>query len=192
MVDAVGADRHADVARARGAAAPRRRRPRARCCADGRRPASALAPGWRIRRRASPPAAVAAYVAGDCRRRHLSGAPRGDRRCASRTLDINVLMVIAVAGALALGEWLEAATRRVSLRAGAVARGADAGAGAAGDPRAARSGAARGARPPRRRRASAVPVDEIAVGDVVIVRPGRQDSVDGRSSPGTATSTRRR
>ena len=49
------------------------------------------------------------YAARGRARRHSPGrrawSPRG-----RATLDINVLMVVAVAGAMALGEWAEAAT----------------------------------------------------------------------------------
>ena len=101
----------------------------------------------------------------------------------SRVLDINVLMVVAVAGAMALGEWSEAASvvflfalaQLLETRAMERARGAirslmdlapaDALVRApAGD--------------------ELVPVDDVRVGDVVIVRPGEKIPLDGRVRAG--------
>ena len=104
-------DRHADVARARGAA----RRPaptsrgaaadrRRRRCAHRRRAGGRRGRARRcrlpllLRRRRRSSAAI------------YPGPPRASTALRTRTVDINVLMVIAVAGALALGEWLEAAS----------------------------------------------------------------------------------
>ena len=97
----------------------------------------------------------------------------------SRVLDINVLMVVAVAGAVALGEWSEAASvvflfalaqlletramerARSAIRslmdlapAEALVRGVD------GD--------------------VVVPVDDVRVGDVIVVRPGEKIALDGK------------
>jgi Zn2+/Cd2+-exporting ATPase len=97
----------------------------------------------------------------------------------TRTVDINVLMVIAVAGALALGEWLEASSvvflfalaqwleaRTLERARQAIRALVDL------TPREAivkRDGVERRA-----------PVDSIVVGDVVIVRPGDKVPIDGR------------
>ena len=88
-------------------------------------------------------------------------------------------MVIAVAGALALGEWLEASSvvflfalaqwleaRTLERARQAIRALVD-------------LDAARGDRETGRRRARA-PVETIAVGDLVIVRPGDKVPVDGR------------
>ena len=137
----------------------------------------ALAARGRARRRGSRSSAVsgAAFAAGALM--HLAGLGRGldlsglrrcrsspaslhtARRAVSRSarafsLDINVLMLVAVAGALAIGEWSEARRRHLPVRAGAVARDAQHGAGAPRDPRADGSGAVGGARAPRRRGAA--------------------------------------
>ena len=97
----------------------------------------------------------------------------------SKTVDINVLMVIAVAGALALGEWLEASSvvflfalaqwleaRTLERARQAIRALVDL------TPREAivkRDGAEHRA-----------PIETIAVGDLVIVRPGDKIPLDGR------------
>jgi Cd2+/Zn2+-exporting ATPase len=96
----------------------------------------------------------------------------------SGSLDINVLMVIAVAGALALGEWLEAASvvflfavaQWLEVRTLERARQAIR-ALVELSPREAllRTGVA------ERR----VPVEEVRVGDVIVVRPGDKIPLDG-------------
>ena len=56
------------------------------------------------------------HAGGRCRstwrrcRRHIYPIRRAITAARSRTLDINVLMVVAVLGAMALGDWLEATT----------------------------------------------------------------------------------
>jgi Cd2+/Zn2+-exporting ATPase len=98
-------------------------------------------------------------------------------------LDINVLMVIAVAGAIALGEWSEAASvvvlfalaQLLETRAMDRARGAIR---ALMDLAPAEALVRRGVRELR------LPVDEVAVGDTVLVRPGEKIPLDGRVAAG--------
>ncbi len=94
-------------------------------------------------------------------------------------LDINVLMLVAVAGAIALGEWAEGATvivlfafaqwleARTMDRARLAIR-------ALMDLTPAEALVRRGAAEQR------VGVDEVAVGDLIIVRPGEKIPLDGR------------
>jgi Zn2+/Cd2+-exporting ATPase len=101
----------------------------------------------------------------------------------SRVLDINVLMVVAVAGALALGEWSEAAsvvflfalaqlleTRAMERARGAIRSLMDLAPAEAlvrtvdGD--------------------VVMPVDDVPVGDVIVVRPGEKVPLDGRVRAG--------
>ena len=103
----------------------------------------------------------------------------------SLALDINVLMLVAVAGAMILGEWGEAASvvflfalaQLLEARAMDRARGAIR---ALMDLTPAeafvRDTAAGGLR--------RVPVDDIRVGDVVVVRPGDKIPLDGRVASG--------
>ncbi len=95
-----------------------------------------------------------------------------------RALDINLLMVIAVIGAAFLGEWMEAATvvwlfglaQWLEVRSLERAR------------RAIRSLMTLAPAVATIRRGDAdreIPVDEVAIGDVVIVRPGDRLPVDG-------------
>ena len=117
---------------------------------------------------------IAAAVAGG-----IFPAQRAVAAIRSRTLDINTLMLVAVAGALALGAWIEAAgvvflfavAQWLELRTMERARQAiramlDL------SPREAlvRSGGL------ERR----VPVDDIRVGDEILVRPGDKVPLDGR------------
>ncbi|HSC29526.1 MAG TPA: heavy metal translocating P-type ATPase [Vicinamibacterales bacterium] len=97
----------------------------------------------------------------------------------SRVLDINVLMLVAVAGAMALGEWSEGASvvflfalaQVLESRAMERARGAIR---ALMDLAPAEALVRRGAVEAH------VPVDDVQVGDVVIVRPGEKVPLDGR------------
>jgi Zn2+/Cd2+-exporting ATPase len=124
-----------------------------------------------------PLAAALCFVAGA-----LVGGIYPARRAVSalrtRTVDINALMVIAVAGALALGEWLEASSvvflfalaqwleARTLERARQAIR-------ALVDLTPREAIVTRGGREQR------LSIDSIAVGDVVIVRPGDKVPLDG-------------
>ncbi|PYR57792.1 MAG: cadmium-translocating P-type ATPase [Acidobacteria bacterium] len=96
----------------------------------------------------------------------------------SFALDINVLMLVAVAGAIVLGEWSEAASviflfalaQLLEARAMERARGAIRN---LMDLAPAEAIVRRGAAELR------VPVDDVAVGDVVLVRPGEKIPLDG-------------
>jgi Cd2+/Zn2+-exporting ATPase len=96
----------------------------------------------------------------------------------SRTLDINVLMVLAVAGALAIGEWAEAASVvflfAVSqwLEARTLQRARHA-------IRALLDLAPREALVRRGQHTERVPVETVARGEVVLVRPGDRVPLDG-------------
>ena len=129
-------------------------------------------------------AAIAAYAAAAllCLPTPLR---RAGRSIAARRLDINVLMVIAVAGAAALGDWFEAATvvwlfaiaQRLESWSMDRARHAI---------RALMTLAP--ARAVVRRDGRDQPVDaaEVVAGDVVIVRPGERIPVDGRVIAGVS------
>jgi Cd2+/Zn2+-exporting ATPase len=69
----------------------------------------ALAAGWALATAGQSEASQAAYLGAIALTIQLPAA-RAWRSMRARVLDINVLMVIAVAGALVLGEWLEAGT----------------------------------------------------------------------------------
>jgi Cd2+/Zn2+-exporting ATPase len=161
------------------------------------RPASSSV--WRERLVALSGAALGIGLALD-----LSGAPQAATRTAliaalvlagtqtarrawtsltARRLDIHVLMMIAVAGAIALGEWAEGASvvflfalaQVLEARAMERARGAIRGLMDLTPPEAIvrRDGAD-----------VTVPVDEVRVGDVVVVRPGEKIPLDGRVNSG--------
>ena len=97
----------------------------------------------------------------------------------SGLLDINVLMVIAVAGAMALGEWTEAASvvflfalaQLLEARAMDRARGAI---------RALMDLAPAEAIVRRDGHQTRVPVDDVRVGDTILVGPGEKLPLDGR------------
>ena len=96
----------------------------------------------------------------------------------SRSLDINVLMVLAVTGALAIGEWAEAASvvflfalsQWLEARTLQRARHAI---------RALLDLAPREALVRRNGRDERVPVESIAAGETVLVRPGDRVAIDG-------------
>jgi Cd2+/Zn2+-exporting ATPase len=103
----------------------------------------------------------------------------------ARALDINVLMLVAVAGAIALGEWSEAASvvflfavaQWLESRAMERARGAI---------RALMELAPAEAVVRRNDTHVKIPVDDVLVGDVVLVRPGEKIPLDGRVSAGAS------
>jgi Zn2+/Cd2+-exporting ATPase len=130
--------------------------------------------GWLM----SPLAGVAAYVLAIlC----AIGPParRAVRALGSRSLDINVLMVIAVGGAAALGDWQEAAivvwlfalAQWIETRSLGRARHAI---------RSLMALAPSEALVRRHGREQRVPAADVRIGDVVIVRPGERVPVDGR------------
>jgi Cd2+/Zn2+-exporting ATPase len=97
----------------------------------------------------------------------------------SGVLDINVLMLVAVIGAIALGEWSEAASvvflfalaQLLESRAMDRARGAIR---ALMDLAPVEAIVRRGVRDVR------IPVDDVIVGDTIVVRPGEKVPLDGR------------
>ena len=101
----------------------------------------------------------------------------------ARVLDINVLMLVAVAGAMILGEWSEGASvvflfalaQVLEMRAMERARGAI---------RALMDLAPRDALVRRGAAEVRIPVDDVRVGDVIIVRPGEKIPLDGRVAAG--------
>jgi len=127
--------------------------------------------------RIAPGVAIVAFIA-SVLTGGLFPARRAVASVKARTLDIHVLMAIAVAGAVALGEWSEAATviflfaiaqylesrsmdrARNAVRALMDLTPADALVVRAGHER-------------------RVPVDEVAIGDVLRIRPGSKIPLDG-------------
>jgi len=103
----------------------------------------------------------------------------------ARVLDIHVLMLVAVAGAMALGEWSEGASvvflfalaQVLESRAMERARGAI---GALMDLAPAEALVHRDGADVR------VPVDEVRIGDVVVVRPGEKLPLDGKVLAGAS------
>src|SRR5262245_1669670 len=138
---------------------------------------AALTAGLAVTALELPLAAALCFVAGA-----LVGGIYPARRAVTalrtRTVDINVLMVVAVAGAMALGEWLEASSvvflfafaQWLEARTLERARQAI---------RALVDLAPRAAIVVRNGGEQRVPVDAIAIGDVVIIRPGDKVPLDG-------------
>ncbi|HEX6940277.1 MAG TPA: heavy metal translocating P-type ATPase [Longimicrobiales bacterium] len=124
--------------------------------------------------------AIGAIVLGG---RHI--VPRGVRAARSGSLDMNFLMTIAAAGALAIGEYGEAATAMFLFAVAQLleARSMDRARSAIRalmDLSPPEATVLRGGVEVR------VPVEEIAVGDVVVVRPGEKVPVDGRVLAGVS------
>jgi len=116
----------------------------------------------------------------------LSGTQTARRAWMSlvaRRLDIYVLMMVAVIGAVALGEWAESASV-VFLFALAQILEARAMERARGAIRALMDLAPAEALVRRCRGESRIPVDQVQVGDVVIVKPGEKIPLDGTVSTG--------
>jgi Cd2+/Zn2+-exporting ATPase len=118
----------------------------------------------------------------------LAGVHTGRRALTSirsGVLDIHVLMVVAVIGAALLGEWSEAASvvflfalaQLLEARAMDRARGAI---------RSLMDLAPAEALVRRHGREHRLPVDDVVVGDVVIVRPGEKVPLDGRVVAGSS------
>jgi len=103
----------------------------------------------------------------------------------ARHLDIHVLMIVAAAGAVVLGEWSEAATVVVLfaiaqlLEAGAMER-------ARGAIRALMELAPAEALVRRGGRQVRVAIDDVQIGDVVLVGPGEKIPLDGTVRQGTS------
>ncbi len=97
----------------------------------------------------------------------------------SRTLDMNVLMTLAAVGAAAIGEWSEGATVVFLFALGNTLEGytMDRARGAI---RALMALAPNEARVRRDGTVRTVPVEDVKVGEVVLVRPGERVPVDGR------------
>jgi Cd2+/Zn2+-exporting ATPase len=96
-----------------------------------------------------------------------------------RTLDINVLMLVAVAGAMALGEWAEAATVvfLFAIAQWLEARSMDRARAAI---RALMDLTPVEARVRRGTHEVTVPVEQVTIGSVMIVRPGEKIALDGQ------------
>ena len=101
----------------------------------------------------------------------------------SGILDINALMLVAVAGAAILGQWSEAASV-VFLFAVAQLLEARAMDRARGAIRGLMDLAPADAIVRRHGRDARVPVDEVIAGDTIIVRPGEKIALDGRVTAG--------
>jgi Cd2+/Zn2+-exporting ATPase len=118
----------------------------------------------------------------------LGGIPTARRALASvraRHLDIHVLMVTAVIGAVMLQEWTEAASvvflfaLAQLLESGAMER-------ARGAIRALMELAPAEALVRRGGETTRVPIDDVSVGDIVLVGPGEKIPVDGRVAAGSS------
>jgi Zn2+/Cd2+-exporting ATPase len=120
-----------------------------------------------------PPYAAAVVLAG------TQTARRAWTSLVAARLDIHVLMMVAVAGAMALGDWAEAASV-VFLFALAQVLEARAMERARGAIRALMDLAPAEALVRRDGAERLLPIDSVSVGDIVVVRPGEKIPLDGR------------
>lgn len=102
------------------------------------------------------------------------------------TLDMNVLMTVAVAGAMLLGEWAEGATV-VFLFAVGNALQAHTMDRTRRSIRSLMDMSPREAMVRRSGRAAPLPVEEIVVGDIILVRPGERIAMDGVVTAGRSS-----
>ncbi len=104
----------------------------------------------------------------------------------SRTLDMNVLMTTAVLGAAAIGQWAEGATVVFLFALGNALEGYTM-ERARGAIRALMELAPNQARVKRGSSELSLPVEEVQVGDIVVVRPGEKIPLDGRVVSGSSS-----
>lgn len=110
---------------------------------------------------------------------------KGLRSLAKLNFNMNTLMTIAIAGAAAIGEWLEGATV-VILFAVSEALESFSMEKARRSIRALMDIAPKEALVLRNGKSLSVPVEDIEVGDVMIVKPGQKIAMDGRVVSGTS------
>jgi Cd2+/Zn2+-exporting ATPase len=110
----------------------------------------------------------------------------GLRALRARALDMNVLMTLAVVGAAAIGDWWEGTSVIALFNLGNLLQ-----AGAMERTRRSIRGlmnlSPKMARVERDGATVAVPIDRVAVGDLVLVKPGERIPVDGEVERGTST-----
>lgn len=104
----------------------------------------------------------------------------------SRSVDMNILMTMAVVGAAAIGEWAEGATTIFLFAVGNALEGytVDRARGAI---RTLMELAPNQAQVKRNGSEVSVPVDRVGVGEVVVVRPGEKIPMDGRVVSGSSS-----
>jgi Cd2+/Zn2+-exporting ATPase len=144
-----------------------------------------LAAGFGLERVGAAPALTGSALAAAVVVGGLHLVRRAIQALRARSMDINVLMLVAVAGALAIGEWAEAATvvflfalaQRLEALSLARARGAI---------RALMTLTPAEALVRRDGREVRLGVDAIRLGEVVIVRPGEKVPLDGRVVGGSS------
>lgn len=145
--------------------------------------AALVAAGWLLSWSGAPEGAVVAAYAGAIA---VAGARIARRALASvraRSLDMNVLMTVAVAGAAAIGEWNEGAAVVVLFAVGSLLE-SRALARTRASIRALMDLAPPKARVRRDGGEFEVAPAEAAVGDVLLVRPGERIALDGRVAGG--------